>query len=260
MQETIDAQRRGYHQAVLTEMDTATIPQIASGSIVEVAGSLYEATSNESISGSTAGIGTLYIKLVPGTGVVTPTWTAIVPTWDDAKQGWYGTGGSASHRYIKYRITQPVVGSYYKFYDLHENIRRTYVYAYWTGQLTGSSLDANPVIFNVEVDDRLSEYNSSTGVFTAKQSGTYLVSSSIRFDYTSGTVVAGRVRLYKNSAQLHLHQANQTYAGFWWVHISVPVKLIAGDTLYIRATIPAGTGVLGSTSNDSDYLYITRIE
>ena len=124
MQLVTDDQRRGYHQVTLTEMDTTTIPQVAAGSMAEVGGALYEAQSNESISGS-ASTGTNYIKLVPGTGVVTPTWTTTAPTWSDAKQGWYGTVASAGHRYLNFSMEYDGASAYTnKRYEIGQGTSR----------------------------------------------------------------------------------------------------------------------------------------
>lgn len=156
MQLTTDYQRRGYHQVTLTEMDTTTIPQVAAGSMVEVGGSLYEADSNESISGS-ASSGTNYIYLVPGSSIVTPTWTTTAPTWSDAKQGWYGTGGSAGYRSIG-QVEYDGASAYYKkaylekplkeiFYSDSDNTERT------TTSLTYTTDSNMELTFNTEIDE-----------------------------------------------------------------------------------------------------------
>lgn len=89
----IEYARKGMLGLSLTNYDNDSLPQIASGSWVEVAGSIYKATSNESISGSPTSDSINYIKMVPGgsgdTAYVTPTWTTSAPTWSDAYQGWY---------------------------------------------------------------------------------------------------------------------------------------------------------------------------
>jgi hypothetical protein len=88
--------RKGKMGLSLTEYFTGTIPQVASGSWAEVAGSIYKWTSDDTISGTpTSGV-LNFIKLVPsGTGVssiVTPTWDMNPPAWSAVYQGkYYGT-------------------------------------------------------------------------------------------------------------------------------------------------------------------------
>lgn len=174
MQETLDAQRRGYHQVTLTEMDTTTIPQVAAGSMVEVGGSLYEAGSAESISGS-ASSGINYIYLVPGTDIVTPTWTTTAPTWSDAKQGWYGTGGSAGYRYIEFSVDYDGASSYDEKRFLDKRVfEKTLINVGLTTSYFPSSSYAN-LNFDKTIIDRKSEYNLSTDLFTVQQDGYYIL-------------------------------------------------------------------------------------
>ena len=102
---TVDLQRVTFQGLSLTNYDNTSLPAIAAGSLVEVAGALFKFASEEAITGW-GGIGDdtpAYIKLVPaGTtpDEVTAEFTDTAPAWSDAKQGWYGTGGNANHRYV----------------------------------------------------------------------------------------------------------------------------------------------------------------
>lgn len=89
----------GLMELSLTNYNNTSLPAIAAGSIIEVAGSLYQFASETAISGS-ASAGMNYIYMVPSGSDLTPTWTTTAPTWDAAKQGWYGTGGAATYRYV----------------------------------------------------------------------------------------------------------------------------------------------------------------
>ncbi len=105
MMDTLDRQRITFHALSLTNYDNTSLPAIAAGSHEEVAGTLFKFAGEEAITGW-AGIGNdtaAYIKLVPaGTDpdTVTAEFTDISPTWSDAKQGYYGTGGNANHKYV----------------------------------------------------------------------------------------------------------------------------------------------------------------
>lgn len=96
----LERQRAGYIQLSLTNFTTDDEPTIAAGSVVEISGTLYSVTGNESITGW-AGIsnGPAWIKLVPdGTDPFTAEYTDVAPTWLDAKQGWYE--GTGTDRYV----------------------------------------------------------------------------------------------------------------------------------------------------------------
>ena len=96
----LERQRAGYIQLSLTNFTNDDEPTIAAGSVVEISGTLYSVTGNESITGW-AGVsnGPVWIKLVPdGTEPFTAEYTDVAPTWFDAKQGWYD--GTGTDRYV----------------------------------------------------------------------------------------------------------------------------------------------------------------
>jgi len=84
--------QKGYNGVSLTNFDNTSAPQIASGSVFEIGGALFEASVDESITGW-AGIsnGTdAYIYVTDGgLGTATAAYSATAPTWDTSKQGWY---------------------------------------------------------------------------------------------------------------------------------------------------------------------------
>ena len=78
----------------LTQWESgALIPEIATGSIIEVGGSFYQADSDTALTADAGLIdGTVRIKLVPAGGgaTVTPTITSdALPSWSAPKGGWY---------------------------------------------------------------------------------------------------------------------------------------------------------------------------
>ena len=96
----LERQRAGYIQLSLTNFTNNNAPTIAAGSVVEISGTLYSVTSNESITGwGSISNGPVWVKLVPdGVNPFTAEYTAIAPTWIDAKQGWYD--GTVTDRYV----------------------------------------------------------------------------------------------------------------------------------------------------------------
>ena len=129
----IEKQRRGYLQASLTNFDNLLEPEIAAGSRAEVADALFYAAGNEAIL-NWAGIAVsndVYIKLVPAGATpdtCTAEFTTTAPTWSDTKQGFYGIGANANHRYIG-GLYKSAAGDYtekwlYNPNDIHDILRR----------------------------------------------------------------------------------------------------------------------------------------
>lgn len=117
----------------LTEYDTDAECEIAEGSVVEIAGALFEFTADESITGW-AGIGNsndVYVKCVVAGTAVTAEFTTTAPTYSTSKAGWYGTGGAALHRYVA-KLYKDGAGAYAAKYilcdaDAHRTIGTTWV-------------------------------------------------------------------------------------------------------------------------------------
>lgn len=105
MQLTEDKSFKSIHNVSLTNYDNTSLPAIAAGSCIEINGAFYEVTVNEAIGGS-ASDGANYIICTPSTSTFSAAWTTTAPTWSDAKQGFYGTGGNANNRYLGYKITK----------------------------------------------------------------------------------------------------------------------------------------------------------
>jgi hypothetical protein len=100
----LQAQRLGYIALSFDEWTTTNEPEIQAGSKIEIAGSMYTFGSAEDIDpdGDWAGFANstqIYCKLVVSGTSVTSKLTTTAPTWDEAKQGYYGTGVSVLHRY-----------------------------------------------------------------------------------------------------------------------------------------------------------------
>jgi len=91
--EQFEGIRKGMISLSLTNYDAAAVPQIASGSWIEAIGSIYKWTGDDAIVGAPTNDVINYITMVPsGVGasaILTPTWSAVAPTWSDAYQGWF---------------------------------------------------------------------------------------------------------------------------------------------------------------------------
>jgi len=85
----LQTQRIGYMAVSLTEYDSDLEPAVAEGSVLEIAGALFEAAADEPITGWGA-IGNnndVYVKINAGT--LGAEFTLVAPTWSTTKQGWY---------------------------------------------------------------------------------------------------------------------------------------------------------------------------
>jgi len=99
LMKTVSLQRKGLMLVTLTNFENTSAPEIARGSICDVANTLFE-SAGESILG-TAVEGQNYIKLVPTSDDnIAAYYTQSAPAWSAELGGWYGVGESANHRYI----------------------------------------------------------------------------------------------------------------------------------------------------------------
>src|SRR6056297_2183806 len=83
-----------------SNMDNTSEPKIQSGSIVEIAGSLYNFASEEAATGwsGIANSTQAYMKLVTSGTSVSAEWTTTAPVYRDDYQGWYESG--TDERYV----------------------------------------------------------------------------------------------------------------------------------------------------------------
>jgi hypothetical protein len=102
----IEKQRKGYYGLSLSGMTTTSAPTIISGSVIEVAGSLFQFTSDESINSSswtaisTGSNAYIYVESDGATAAtLTAYYTDETPTWREDYNGYYNSSGGAS-RYI----------------------------------------------------------------------------------------------------------------------------------------------------------------
>jgi len=91
--EAMEKSWKGLNQISLTEYYTTVVCQIAEGSVFEIAGSLYIATSNTAITASvTSGI--CYINAIGTTASATFQWTTTAPVWRNDYCGYYASASS----------------------------------------------------------------------------------------------------------------------------------------------------------------------
>lgn len=123
---------------------------------------------------------------------------------------------------------------------------------FFASSTNAQSLTANTTdkIFGTVITDSHNAYNTSTGIYTIKVSGTYNISSTLGVSTNSAGSAAV---LYKNGSaiargsQFGANSSNNS-------NLSVSLSLVAGDTISIRADIGRTT----TTVATENYLSITR--
>ena len=94
---------RGFMQVSLTNFATTAASLIGTGSIFELAGSIYSCTETaiSLAAGTISAAVAVYYVAIPSAGGTTCTFTmdSVAPTWVDAKQGFYASAASTS-RYL----------------------------------------------------------------------------------------------------------------------------------------------------------------
>jgi hypothetical protein len=152
-QTTVDINRledsyKGYNGVSFKESGSDI--QITSGSVIEIAGAIYKATSDETISGvgSLTSNSNAYIYLSVSGSTASPEYLNTPPTWDTAKQGWY----SGSKRCVGGTIYTSVLvfEMLWKQGDAYENYIREKVYDIGDWDMSStSSIPATDIITDI---------------------------------------------------------------------------------------------------------------
>lgn len=103
----LDAQRTGLHEVSLTEYASTSRPLVAAGSYLEIAGSLFEFSTNESASSSgiTSTVAmTYWIEALPTSSLVSVSFSSSAPVWRTDYNGFYRSTTS-NNRYIQFGLT-----------------------------------------------------------------------------------------------------------------------------------------------------------
>jgi hypothetical protein len=92
----------GFIALGLTNMTSTGASQVALGSRVEVGGSLYSCTANETISGSPTANVMNYVYCVPAGSAASFIYSSTTPTWNAVKGGWYNGNNRAVAQFYYY--------------------------------------------------------------------------------------------------------------------------------------------------------------
>ena len=86
-----EKESKGYQAISLSHLTDVVEPKVQAGSVIEVAGALYEFQAEEALTGwaGIANSSVVYTYVVPAGVSCSATFSTTAPTWDTAKQGWY---------------------------------------------------------------------------------------------------------------------------------------------------------------------------
>lgn len=200
---TLDKAYKGKMSLSLTEYTTATIPEIAAGSWVEVNGALFETDSNVAISttdpvnGGTVANGTVYVTLVPSGDSCTAGFVDTAPTWSDSKQGYYYTGDYANYRAVGRALKATSSYTYKSILNFNSSVSPEIYISnnnlYTTGDLVAddlikagtqlTSLGTTDLYGNVELYGTLQDTGPNTGEVNLRDYTAYTIFENVRYAY-----------------------------------------------------------------------------
>lgn len=140
--------------------------------------------------------------------------------------------------------------------------------AYLSGDVANQTGDGTDVaiVFDAEDYDIQSEYSTSTGLFTAKTAGIYLVTCNVLLDNIGAAHTSGNLRIKKNASTYWKAQFNPAASmdsGNQFSALgSLPIKCSANDTLQVLILVDGGTKTVGlkaGTSGASTTFQVSKI-
>ena len=260
---------RGFMQVSLTEFATTAASLIGTGSVFELAGSIYSCSDAVAIglaTGTASAAVAVYYVAIPSAGgtVCTFVMDDTAPTWVDAKQGYYASAASTS-RYLggSYIGTAATYYSKWVYGWLNENgvlsDAKDSVSAVRVTKNDAQSISNDTVTivqYDDEVFDNLGEFASYR--FTAKEAGYYMVAASLRSAVATFAVTEyWRISIYKNGV-LYSHGLYTTDNSDLSKRHSIITDIVnLAATEYIDIRIYQNLGSAVSTDTDAEQNYFT---
>jgi len=132
--------------------------------------------------------------------------------------------------------------------------RQSYVLAYRSTDLTIADSTLTTIIFQTETTDVLGEYSTSTGVFTAKDAGKYVVMSCVQWEAINNGVNY-QLRLYSGTTPVAWDYSTNNIVGAFTQFVGATINLAAGGTISIQCIQYSG----GNETIDGSTNYITSL-
>lgn len=121
---------------------------------------------------------------------------------------------------------------------------------------------ATTIIWNTESLDTYGEFDTSTGIFTAKRAGRYEINAAAMFDSVSFATdyrIDFIIRKNNNAVSNQLEQQQVTSTRFWRVQNTAIVDLAVGEDIRVTAGVTSGTrNLFGDTGGEYNRLSIKR--
>lgn len=119
------------------------------------------------------------------------------------------------------------------------------------------------VIYDTEDYDELSEYNNTTGIFTAKYAGFYIVTAGLYLPTTTPWTAGNQIVLgiYKNSSTIVRTQKHAERSASYRLgkNLSASIKLAVNDTLSVLFWQNSGAARTVEANTQFNYFTIDRI-
>ncbi len=258
---------RGFMQVSLTNFATTAASLVGTGSVFELAGSIYSCTETaiNLAAGTISAAVAVYYVAIPSAGGTTCTFTmdSIAPTWVNAKQGYYASAASTS-RYLggAYLVTATSFqGKWlYKGQDANDAISRMRVTK--NDQQLIPNATATVIQYDDVVFDNLGEFASYR--YTAKETGYRFVCASLSSEPANwDDAELWQISIYKNGAIYStglVERANGSDLGSIYQSIlSDVVYLAATDYIDIRGYQTQGANINTSTVVEENYFAVHRL-
>lgn len=225
--QTIDADRVGKTDSIgLTNMSTTSIPAIESGSIIEIANSVYRFSTAEPI--STTSIASTaatywYVELVPSSSTVSARFSTTVPVWRSDYQGFYTSTTSANRMIGKVYFSGTT-------YDQKAILR-------WNDRIYVNSNQNNAVIVNA-INNGVCVFTSSYTSFRGYSEG-----------YTGFLQASGSIGLYTEAANVAICAYASVNNAICSCAVNTVICAIASSYTSYRGLAVGYTGFLQASSN-----------
>lgn len=131
----------------------------------------------------------------------------------------------------------------------------SYVVAQQTSAISVSANTPCTIPFNNEIVDFKSEFNPSTGIFTAAASGLYYLSFSLQGTAAAGARLIAKVLHNNTEIARNVQIIPSTGATTCYTMIAIPVLLYANQTIKCLGELSAS----GSITKDNTKFYILRV-
>jgi hypothetical protein len=256
MQTVLDATRAGFSALSLTNYSTTAVPAIAAGGRIEVAGSMYQFSTEEPISTSnvTSTLDcTWFIEMVPSSSQCTARFSTVTPSWRNDYNGWYEST-SSPYRYSDYAILKSS-NNYRKIIGIEGSKVIKHFVSAFSDTVSFSTTASGPMSDSwTKSYDSFNEFSTNTGKFTASECGLYEyeLRADIMF-FSTGLGQALAVNSYDSTGYFKdaFYNASlyEVYSSFQKIHVTGITFLLKDEYIYTSGVCSSFNAVVGYQTN-----------